>query len=161
MRYASRVAFMIMLAAPALAETPAPPPHDAKSWDLLIGAARRRGGTETKLDKSSSYVFQQQDGNFLTLTEWRSPVKRFVCVIAKDQKSTVCVQWETGRTTYGQRADAASPWKTRQGIALEETKEAEPQDGFLGKIAGFVGGALAMKISDVYKFYYTTNIVNK
>jgi hypothetical protein len=141
-----------MLTTPAFADTPSLPPHDAKSWDLLIEAAKQRGGSETKLDKSTSYVFQQQDGNFLTLTEWRSPFKRFVCVIAKDQKSTVCVQWETGRTTYGERADAASPWKTRQGVALED-RATTPGDTFLGKIAGFVGGALGMKSSDVFKFY--------
>jgi len=158
MQYVSRVLLGLLLATPALAD---PPSRDAKSWDLLIEAAKQRGGTETRLDKSTSYVFQQQDGDFLTLTEWRSPLKRFVCVIAKDQKSTVCVRWETGRTTYGERADDASPWKTREATALEETKETTPQQQFLGKIVGFIGGAFGMKSKDVIKNYTIYEIRNK
>jgi hypothetical protein len=121
----------------------APPPHDAASWAKLIEAAKARGGAETKLDKSSSYVFQQENGDFITLTEWRStPPKRFLCTIAKDQKATVCVRWETGQTTYGERADAASPWKTRLATSLEDTKESTPAGQLLGKIGDFIGGAM-------------------
>ena len=141
------IAFLV--AAPAAGATPDAPPHDANSWALLIAEAKKHGGAETRLDKSSSYVFQQQDGNFLTLTEWRAPPKRFVCVIAKDQKATVCVNWETGRTTYGERADAASPWKTHEATALEETGETTPQAQFLGKIGEFFGAALGVKSRSV------------
>ena len=123
-----------------------PPPRDAESWAKLIAAAKARGGVETQLDKSSSYVFQQEDGNFVTLTQWRStPPKRFVCTIAKDQKSTVCVRWETGQTTYGERADAASPWKTRVGEALADTQPSTPAGELLGQIGKFVGAVVGQK----------------
>jgi hypothetical protein len=141
MRYMPWV--LLALAIPAAAETADPPARDAKSWAALMEEARKHGGSETRLDKSSSYVFQQQDGNFLTLTEWRAPLKRFVCVIAKDQKSTVCVNWETGRTTYGERADDASPWKTRAATPLEETQATTPAGGLLQKMADYWGETFA------------------
>jgi len=140
MRLGGWVLVGVLAAAPALAD---PPPRDAKSWALLIEAAKKRGGAETRLDKSSSYVFQQQDGNFLSLTEWRKPLKRFVCVIAKDQRATVCVNWETGRTTYGERDDDASPWKTRPATALEETQETTPAGNLLKRMAEYWGDTFA------------------
>ena len=143
MRLVGLLVLGALAAAPALAD---PPQRDAKSWAALIEGAKKHGGTETKLDQSSSYVFQQQDGNFLTLTEWRAPLKRFVCVIAKDKTATVCVRWETGQTTYGQRADEASPWKTYEATPLEETKERTQFDRFLEIVADFIGDALDCQV---------------
>ncbi len=129
------------LASAGWAQDAPEPLRDAKSWAKLIEAAKARGGVETKLDKSSSYVFQQENGDFVTLTEWRStPPKRYLCTIAKDQKTTVCVRWETGQTTYGERADAASPWKTRVATPLEDTKVVTQTDILLRKIGEFIAG---------------------
>ena len=127
-------------AAPALAD---PSPHDARDWGQLLEAARQHGGSETRLDKSSSYVFRQQNGDFVTLTQWRKPEKHFVCVIAQDQKATVCVNWETGRTTYGERADAASPWKTREATPLEATQETTPAGNLLKHLGDLYGDTFA------------------
>ena len=122
-------------------DAPDPPTRDAKSWAKLIEAAKAKGGAETKLDKSSSYVFQQENGDFVTLTEWRStPPKRYVCTIAKNQKSTVCVRWETGQTTYGERADAASPWKTRVASPLADTPATTPEGAMLKQFLDYVLG---------------------
>ena len=131
-----------VLLAAGVAATPAAPHRDAKSWGMLIAEAKKHGGTETKLDKSTSYVFQQQDGGFLTLTEWRTPLKRFVCGIASNQKSTVCVRWETGQTIYGERADDASTWKNYVDKPPEPTKEKSPIKGILEGVGEFVSAAL-------------------
>jgi hypothetical protein len=136
------IALWVALWAPSGAsEAPDPPPRDAKSWGLLIEAARARGGAETRLDKSSSYVFQQENGDYVTLTEWRStPPKRFVCTIARNQKATVCARWETGQTTYGERADAASPWKTRVAKRLEDTPATTPEGDLLRSVFDYILG---------------------
>lgn len=138
------VLWLALTGAALAAEASDPPPRDAKSWDRLIEAAKARGGAQTKLDKSSSYVFAQENGDFVTLTEWRStPPKRFVCTIAKNQKSTVCVRWETGQTTYGERADAASPWKTRIASPLEETSATTPEGALLKQVFDYIFGGEA------------------
>ena len=118
------------------------PDKDAR-WDALIAQAKAHGGVETTLDRSASYVFQAPDGSFVTLTRVLKGSKRAVCLIAKDQNRSVCVDWDTGETTFGGRAGAASPWKTHDSPPLEEAWANEPgpfqalMSGFLDIVRGF------------------------
>lgn len=97
------------------------------------------------LDRSASYVFQAADGSFVTLTRVLGGSKRAVCLIAKDQNRSLCVNWDTGETTFGERAGAASPWKTRNAPPIEAVLANQPSpfqslmSGFL-KIIGAPGG---------------------
>jgi hypothetical protein len=122
-------------------------PDKDKRWDALIAEAKAHGGTETVLDRSASYVFQAQDGSFVTLTRVLGGSKRAVCLIAKDQTKTMCVNWDTGETTFGERAGAASSWKTRAAPPIEEVWANEPgpfqtlMSGFLN-IIGTLGGGM-------------------
>lgn len=103
-----------------------------KAWDKLIEQARTHGGVETKLDKSSSYVFQRQDGSYVSFTRLLSTAKgRSVCLIAKDENATACVDWDTGKLTLGSRADPATPWKFRSVASLDAFEAEQP--GFFDK----------------------------
>ena len=121
-------------------------PDKDKRWDALIAEAKAHGGVETVLDRSASYVFQAPDGSFVTLTRVLKGSKRAVCLIAKDQNKSVCVDWDTGETTFGERAGAASPWRTRHAPPLEEAWANEPglyqtlMSGLLDVISMFGGG---------------------
>ena len=98
-------ALAIMAANSALAT-----PERDRIWDSLIAEARKHGGSETRLDKSTSYVFQRPDGSYVTFTHCFTNGVRAVCLISKDQNLVVCDDWDTRKITYGWRADAASPW---------------------------------------------------
>ena len=140
---ASRYVILSLLAAiPAFSAAPARAgtPEKNKTWDALIAEAQKRGGAETKLDKTASFVFQQEDGAFVTFTRALANEKRFVCLVAKDSKASVCVDWDTEKTYYGERADAASPWKSREGPSLDEVEASKP--GPLAKLMSFVTSAL-------------------
>ena len=143
-----RKSFLILLAVAALAIGSAfkGTQDKDKRWDALIAQAKAHGGVETVLDRSASYVFQAPDGSFVTLTRVLQGSKRAVCLIAKDQKASVCVDWDTGETTFGERADIASPWKTRDAPPLEEAWASRPgpfqtlMSGFLDIIGTFGSG---------------------
>jgi hypothetical protein len=121
-------------------------PDKDRRWDALLAQAKAHGGVETVLDRGASYVFQAQDGSFVTLTRVLMGSKRAVCLIAKDQNKSVCVDWDTGETTFGERAGAGSPWKTRAAPPLQEASANEPgpfqmlMSGFLEIIQGFGSG---------------------
>lgn len=85
-------------------------PERDRIWDSLIAEAQKHGGSETRLDKSTSYVFQRPDGSYLTFTRSFANGVRAVCLISQDQTLTVCDDWDTGKIRYGWRADATSPW---------------------------------------------------
>jgi hypothetical protein len=145
-----RKSFLILLAIAALGvgSAFAGAPDKDKRWDALIAEAKAHGGVETVLDRSASYVFQGPDGAFITLTRVLKGSKRSVCLIAKDQNKSVCVDWDTGETTFGERADSASPWKTRDAPPLEEAWANEPgpfqtlMSGLLN-IIGMFGSGMA------------------
>ena len=142
--------FLVPLALAALggASAFAGAPEKDRRWDALITQAQAHGGVETVLDKSASYVFQVQDGSFVTLTRVLKGSRRAVCLIAKAQNRSVCVDWDTGETAFGERADAASPWKIGGAPPLEEAWANEPgpfqtlMSGFLDVVgsAGAVPG---------------------
>ena len=111
-------------------------PEKDQRWSALIAQAQKRGGVETKLDRTASYVFQQQDGAFITFTRALANDKRFVCLVASDSKASVCVDWDTGKTTYGSRADVASPWINRDGPTLDDLEASQP--GPLQRLLSFV-----------------------
>ena len=143
-----RKSFLILLAVAALGvgSAFAGTPDKDKRWDALIAQAKAHGGAETVLDRTASYVFQGPDGSFVTLTRVLKGSKRVVCLIAKDQNRSVCVDWDTGETTFGERADAASPWKTRDLSPLEASAN-QPgpfqtvMSGFLN-IIGMLGSGM-------------------
>jgi hypothetical protein len=120
------VLILLAVAALGIGSAFAGTPDKDRRWDALIAQAKARGGVETVLDRSASYVFQAQDGSFVTLTRVLQGSKRAVCLIAKDQRASVCVDWDTGETTFGERADGASPWKTRNAPPLEEAWANQP-----------------------------------
>jgi len=121
-------------------------PDKDKRWDALIAQAKAPGGVETVLDDSASYVFQAPDGSFVTFTRLLDGSKRAVCALTKDQNATFCVDWDTGKTTFGERADLASPWKFSDAPPIEEA--GANQQGpfqtlmsvFFNIIGGFGGG---------------------
>jgi hypothetical protein len=145
---AMRKSFLILVAIAALGvgSALAGAPDKDKRWDALIAQAKSHGGVETALDRSASYVFQAPNGSFVTLTRVLKGSKRAVCLIAKDQNKSVCVDWDTGETTFGERADAASPWKTLAAPPLEEAWASRPgpfqtlMSGFLDIIGTFGSG---------------------
>jgi hypothetical protein len=144
-----RKRLLILLAVVAFGAGPAvaASPDKDKRWDALIAEAKAHGGAETVLDRSASYVFQAQDGSFVTLTRVLDGSKRAVCLIAKDQTKTMCVNWDTGETAFGERAGAGSPWKTFAAPPIEEAWANEPgpfqtlMSGFLNIIDALGGGA--------------------
>ena len=100
------VAFALLVVLPATAGTP----ERDKAWDALIAQAKKRGGAETPINNSISYVFQRPDGAYVSFTWMTDSPVRAVCVISKDQNLNVCGNWDTGKIAYGWRADANSPW---------------------------------------------------
>jgi hypothetical protein len=108
-------------------------------WDSLIAEAQKRGGSETRLDKSTSYVFQRPDGEYVTFTHALTNGVRAVCVISKDQNIVVCDDWDTGKLTYGWRADAESPWTHSDKPPAPTADEATP----IAKLFGFLGNVLS------------------
>lgn len=137
---------LLAIAAFGAASAFAAQPDKDKRWDALIAQAKAHGGTETVLDRSASYVFQARDGSFVTLTRFLDGSKRAVCLIAKDEMKSLCVNWDTGETTFGERAGAGSPWKTRDAPPIEEARANQPgpfqtlMSGFLNIIGGLGGG---------------------
>lgn len=118
-----------LVAAPAFAGTP----ERDKAWDALVAAAKAHGGAETKLDRSASFVFQRPDGSYLSFTRLLQTDKgRSVCLIAKDENATACVDWDTGKLTLGSRADPATPWSFRSAASLDAFEAEQP--GFLQKL---------------------------
>lgn len=113
----------LLFALPAVADVS----ERDKAWDALVAAAKAHGARETKLDRSSSFVFQREDGSYLTLTRMLETAKgRSVCLIAKGEMSTACVDWETGLLRLGIRKDAATPWKFVNFKSLEALEAAQP-----------------------------------
>ena len=116
-----------------------------KSWDKLIEQAKAHGGVETKLDKSSSYVFQRPDGSYVSFTRLLATAKgRSVCLIAKDENATACIDWDTRKLTLSNRADPATPWKFRSVASLDAFEAEQPGffDNFMSTIEGFgISGA--------------------
>jgi hypothetical protein len=107
----------------AAAETP----DRNQAWDALIAEAKEHGAEETKLDRSTSYVFQRPDGSYLTFTRLPTTDKgRSVCLIAKELTATACVDWDTGKVKLGKRRDAATPWKFFAFDSLEALEAARP-----------------------------------
>jgi hypothetical protein len=141
-----RLLIRIAIAAIGVGSAFAAAPDKDKRWDALIAQAKAKGGAETVLDRSASYVFQAPDGSFVTLTRVLGGSKRAVCLIAKDQNKSMCVNWDTGETTFGERADTASPWKTRDAAPTEEISANQPgpfqtlMSGFLNIIDMLGGG---------------------
>ena len=113
-------ALLGLVAATAIAGTP----ERDKAWETLIAEAKKHGGVETKLDQSASYVFQRPDGSFLTFTHLLKRDKRAACLVAKEQNATVCADWDSGKMTYGDRKDAASPWVIK--AATDESTAEKP-----------------------------------
>ena len=110
-----------------------------KAWDTLIEQAKAHGGVETKLDKSASYVFRRPDGSYVSFTRQLATDKgRSVCLIAKDENATACVDWDTGKLTLGSRADPATPWKFRSTASLDAFEAEQP--GFFDKFMSTVEG---------------------
>ena len=101
-------------------------PERDKAWEALIVQAKAHGGVETKLDQSASYVFQRPDESFVTFTHMLKGDTRAACLVSKDQNATVCVDWDSGKTTYGERKDVASPWITRAGPPASEADKNQP-----------------------------------
>ncbi len=98
-----------------------------KAWETLIEQAKAHGGVETKLDKSASYVFQRPDGSYVSLTRLLASDKgRSVCLIAKDENATACVDWDSGKLTLGSRADPATPWQFRSSVSLDAFEAEQP-----------------------------------
>jgi hypothetical protein len=162
-----RKSFLILLAIAAfgVGSAFAAAPDKDKLWDALIAQAKAHGGAETVLDRSASYVFQAPDGSFVTLTRVLGGSKRAVCLIAKDQMKSMCVNWDTGETTFGERAGAASPWKTRAAPPIEEVWANQPgpfqtlMSGFLN-IIGTLGGGMrhgGFRTSGNGNLYYQSN----
>ena len=110
----------------ASAAAPAQTPNRDQAWDALVAEAKSHGGVETRLDRSASYVFQRPDGIYVTLTRALKGGKRDVCLVAKDENATLCVDWDSGKTTWGRRRDAASPWTLREAASIEEVAAAAP-----------------------------------
>ncbi len=105
----------------------AAPAERDKEWRALIAAAVSRGATETKLDRSASYVFQDPDGDYLTFTRLLTTDKgRSVCLIKQNETATACADWDTGKLTLGKRADAATPWKFFAFDSLDAMEAAKP-----------------------------------
>jgi hypothetical protein len=102
-------------------------PERDKAWDALVTAAKAHNGTETKLDRSASFVFQRPDGSYLTFTRLlQSDKGRSVCLIANDENATACVDWESGKLTLGSRADPATPWTFRSLASLDAFEAEKP-----------------------------------
>jgi hypothetical protein len=117
---------IIALAALSLTSARAGAPDKDKAWDALVDEVKKHGGVETVLDRSASYVFQRPDGSYVTFTRLLATAKRSVCLISKDQHASVCVDWDSGKTSYGDHADAASPWRVHEGPSVEETAANQP-----------------------------------
>jgi len=116
-------------------------PERDKAWSDLIAQAKAHGAEETKLDRSSSYVFQREDGSYLTFTRLKATDKgRSVCLIAKELTTTACVDWDTGRLKLGRREDAATPWKFYSFESLDAFDAAKP--GILDQFASAVNKLL-------------------
>jgi hypothetical protein len=120
-------------------------PQRDKAWDGLIAQAKAHGGVETKLDRSASYIFQRPDGSYLSFTRLLASEKgRSVCLIAKDENATACVDWDTGKLTLGSRDDPATPWKFRSKASLDAFEADRPGlfQSFLSGVNGmFASGA--------------------
>jgi hypothetical protein len=114
-------------------------PERDQVWDSLIAEAQKRGGLETRLDKSTSYVFQRPDGAYVTFTHASTNGVRAVCLISKSQNLAVCDDWDTGKLAYGWRADAASPWTHSDKPPAPSADEATP----IAKLLGFLGDVLS------------------
>jgi len=138
MRDLRRVAISAV-AALTLTSAEAAAPDKDKAWDALIEQVKQHGGVETVLDRSASYVFQRPDGSYVTFTRLLAAAKRSVCLISKDQHASVCVDWDSGKTSYGDHADAASPWRVHEGPSVEETaaNQPGPLEGLLSWLGSF------------------------
>lgn len=121
------VVILSCIVTPAISVAQAGTPERDKAWDALVAAAETHGGTETKLDRSASFVFQRPDGSYLTFTRLLLSDKgRSVCLIAKDENATACVDWESGKLTLGSRADPATPWTFRSLASLDAFEAEKP-----------------------------------
>ena len=114
-------------------------PERDRAWNLLIAEAQKRGGSETQLDKSTSYVFQRPDGSYVTFTHALTNGVRAICVISKDQDLAVCGDWDTEKLAYSWRADAASPWTHSDKPPAPIADEATP----IAELFGFLGDVLS------------------
>jgi hypothetical protein len=101
-------------------------PERDKAWNAWIEQAKAHGGVETVLESSASFVFQRPDGVYVTFTRLLKSAKRSVCLIAKDQHATICMDWDTGKASYGSRPDAATPWTVHGGPSPEEVAAEQP-----------------------------------
>jgi hypothetical protein len=116
------------------------PERDA-AWSELIAQAKAHGAEETKLDRSASYVFQREDGSYLTFTRLLTTDKgRSICLIAKELTATACADWDTGRLKLGKRADAATPWSFYAFESLDALEAAKP--GLLDQLVSSVNKLL-------------------
>ena len=81
-------------------------------WKKLIAAAIARGGAETVTPDggSASYVFQAQDGSYLTLTRLIPSGQKSVCAQSKDSNWVMCADWVTQKVKYGLRDANDAPW---------------------------------------------------
>ncbi len=139
MRLLVSSALMLIASELAFAGTP----ERDRAWDMLIAEAKKHGGEETQYKSSASYVFQRPDGSSVTFTRMLDNGTRAVCVISKDQNSTVCGNWDSGKLRYGQRADAGSPW------TYSDTPPKAPDAGDKGPFASLsasLGDVIGMRI---------------
>jgi hypothetical protein len=129
----ARKMFISCIAACAIASTRAGTPERDKSWASLVEAAKAHGGSETKLDRSASFVFQRPDGSYLTFTRLlQGGNSRSICLIAEDENATACVDWDSGKLTLGSRADPATPWSFRSHASLDAFEAEKP--GVVGQL---------------------------
>ena len=148
--------FFCVAAAAASFSAAAGTPERDKSWDALIAEAKAHGGAETRLDQSASYIFQRPDGVYVSFTRLLKGEKRSVCLIGKDQNETICVDWDSGKTTWGSRADAATPWKLHEAASIEEiaSKAPGPFDALSSAFQSMFGGKRQSRNSSPQGVYW-------
>jgi hypothetical protein len=93
------------LLAPALAT----PEKDA-AWDKLIADAVKRGGVETIMVKTASYVFAGPNGLNVTFARTLDNKVRAICAMYLNANVNVCMKWDTEKMNYATRASENAPW---------------------------------------------------
>lgn len=117
-------------------------PERDKAWDQLIAEAQKHGGEATQYKNSTSYVFKNKDGVVYTFTKMTDNPTRAVCVMAQDQTSIVCGNWDTGKMKYGRRADDASSWTYSDSPPKEKAPEGKsPFASLFSTLTDMLGGA--------------------
>ena len=122
----------------AIASALAGTPDRDKAWDALVTEAKKHGGAATAYKTSTSLVFQQKDGFFITVTEVPDAKARAVCAMSKYQSVIVCGNWDTGALKYGWRADTSSPWSYSDKPPEPKSLQANPFGGLLSTLTSLM-----------------------